>query len=244
MSGLLLNALILSTSLQLSSPNIQWYTEDYPPFNYQSQGQLHGLAFNVLRTAYQNLDWHMNASNIMLTPWPRAYKALQQQENSCVFSMTYTESRAKLFNFVGLVIPNTVAVIAHKNSGISIEQLKRDKTLTFGVVKNDIGHQSLLDFGIPESQFVYLKTGLELVRMVDYKRVDLIAYGDAIARYQFKRAKIDPQNYRLLLPLLESKLGYACNKSVPKTLLQRLDKAIKAAVLAQPELLQYHDIGE
>ena len=80
--------------------------------------------------------------------------------------------------------------------------------------------------------------------MIDYKRVDLIAYGDAIARYQFKRAKIDPQNYRLLLPLLESKLGYACNKSVPKTLLQRLDKAIKAAVLAQPELLQYHDIGE
>lgn len=244
MSGLLLNAFILSTSLQLSTPDIQWYTEDYPPFNYQSQGQLHGLALNVLRTAYQNLDWHMDASNIMLTPWPRAYKAVQQQENSCVFSMTYTESRAKLFNFVGLVIPNTVAVIAHKNSGISIEQLKRDKTLTFGVVKNDIGHQSLLDFGIPESQFVYLKTGLELVRMVDYKRVDLIAYGDAIARYQFKRAKIDPQNYRLLLPLLESKLGYACNKSVPKTLLQRLDKAIKAAVLAQPELLQYHDVGE
>ena len=244
MSGLLLNTYILSISLQLSAPNIQWYTEDYPPFNYQSQGQLHGLAFNVLRTAYQNLDWYMDASNIMLTTWPRAYKAVLQQENSCVFSMTYTESRAKLFNFVGLVIPNTVAVIAHKNSGISIEQLKRDKTLTFGVVKNDIGHQSLLDFGIPESQFVYLKTGLELVRMVDYKRVDLIAYGDAIARYQFKRAKIDPQNYRLLLPLLESKLGYACNKSVPKTLLQRLDKAIKAAVLAQPELLQYHDIGE
>ncbi|TLX46846.1 ABC transporter substrate-binding protein [Pseudoalteromonas phenolica] len=244
MSGLLLNAFILSISLQLSTPDTQWYTEDYPPFNYQSQGQLHGLAFNVLRTAYQNLDWHMDASNIMLTPWPRAYKAVQQQANSCVFSMTYTESRAKLFNFVGLVIPNTVAVIAHKNSGISIEQLKRDKTLTFGVVKNDIGHQSLLDFGIPESQFVYLKTGLELVRMVDYKRVDLIAYGDAIARYQFKRAKIDPQNYRLLLPLLESKLGYACNKGVPKTLLQRLDKAIKDAVLAQPELLQYHDVDE
>ncbi len=235
---------LLTSVFSTDSANIQWYTEDYPPFNYQSQGQLHGLAFNVLRTAYQNLDWHMDASNIMLTPWPRAYKAVQQQENSCVFSMTYTESRAKLFNFVGLVIPNTVAVIAHKNSGISIEQLKRDKTLTFGVVKNDIGHQSLLDFGIPESQFVYLKTGLELVRMVDYKRVDLIAYGDAIARYQFKRAKIDPHNYRLLLPLLESKLGYACNKSVPQTLLQRLDKAIKAAVLAQPELLQYHDAGE
>ena len=244
MSGLLLNTYILSISLLLSAPNIQWYTEDYPPFNYQSQGQLHGLAFNVLRTAYQNLDWYMDASNIMLTTWPRAYKAVQQQENSCVFSMTYTEPREKLFNFIGLVIPNTVAVIAHKNSGITIEQLKRDKTLTFGVVKNDIGHQALLNYGIPESQFVYLKTGLELVRMVDYKRVDLIAYGDAIARYQFKRAKIDPQNYRLLLPLLESKLGYACNKSVPQTLLQRLDKAIKAAVLAQPELLQYHDVGE
>ena len=38
--------------------------------------------------------------------------------------MTYTEFREKLFNFVGLVIPNTVAVIALKNSGITIEQLK------------------------------------------------------------------------------------------------------------------------
>lgn len=244
MSGLLLNTLILSTSVQLTSPNIQWYTEDYPPFNFQSQGQLHGLAFNVLRTAYQNLNWHMDASNILLTPWPRAYKAVQQQKNSCVFSMTYTESRGELFNFVGLVIPNTVAVIAHKDSGISIEQLKRDKSLTFGVVKNDIGHQSLLNYGIPESQFVYLKTGLELVRMIDYKRVDLIAYGDAIARFQFKRAQIDPQNYRLLLPLIESKLGYACNKHVPQTLIQQLDKAIKAAVLAQPELLKYHEVDE
>lgn len=244
MSGLLLNALILSTSLQLSTPIIQWYTEDYPPFNYQSQGKLHGLALNVLRTAYQELDWYLDESQIVLAPWPRVYKSVQQQDNSCVFSITYTEPRSKLFNFVGLVIPNTVAVIAHKDTDISIAQLKQDKSLTYGVVKNDIGHQALLAFGISESQFVYLKTGLELVQMIDHKRVDLIAYGDAIARFQFKRANINPKNYHLLMPLLNSKLGFACNKQVPQAVLQQLDIAIKQVVQSEPKLLIYHDASK
>ncbi|WP_206646016.1 substrate-binding periplasmic protein, partial [Pseudoalteromonas phenolica] len=235
------NTLILSSGLHLMSPDIQWYTEEYPPFNYQSEGKLHGLAFNVLKSAYHDLGWFLDESDIVLAPWPRVYKTIQQYENKCVFSMVYTKPRAKLFNFVGLVIPNTIAVIAHKDSGVKAEQLTRDKSLTFGVVKNDIGHLSLLEYGIPESQFVYLKTGLELVRMIDYKRVDLIAYGDAIARFQFKRADIDPNNYRLLLPLVDSKLGYACNKSVPKSVLQKLDKAINSVVLSKPELLRYHD---
>lgn len=244
MLGLMLNTLMLSTSLQLSTPNIQWYTEDYPPFNYQSQGQLHGLALNVLRSAYQHLDWYLDESQIVLAPWPRVYKSVQQQANTCVFSMTFTERRNKLFNFVGLVIPNTVAVIAHKETDISISQLKQDKSLTYGVVKNDIGHQALLAYGISESQFVYLKTGLELVQMIDHKRVDLIAYGDAIARFQFKRANINPKNYRLLMPLLNSKLGFACNKQVPQALLQQLDIAIKQVVQSEPKLLIYHDASK
>lgn len=231
----------LTMSAPLEQPRIQWYTEDYPPFNYQHNEELYGLAIDILRAAYQKLNWQLKEHNIMLLPWARVYKLVQEENKACVFSMTYTEYRAQQFNFIGLVIPNTVAIIAHNKSKISIEQLKLDASLRYGVVKNDIGHQALVSYGIPETQFVYLKTGLELVKMIDYKRVDVIAYGDAIANFQFKRANINPENYRILTPLLESKLGFACNKALPQQVLNQLDSAIAEVISEQPQLLQFSE---
>ncbi len=223
-----------------NTPSINWYTEDYPPFNYLEEEEIKGIAIKILKATYQQLDWPLAEHTISLTPWARVYRTLQKDANACVFSIAYTEERAKLFNFIGPVMPITVAIIGHASSSINEVQLKTDSTLRYGVVKNDIGHQLLKQYGIPEAQFVYLKTGFELVKMIEQNRVDLIAYGDIIARYQFTRANINPVNFKIIKPLLNSTLGFACNKKVPQNIVMTLDQTIRQVVEQNPLIIQNH----
>lgn len=227
------------TTAEENAPSINWYTEDYPPFNYPLAGKIHGIAIDLLRQAYANLNWPLEEQKIKVMPWPRVYYTLEKEANACVFSMTYTKERAKRFNFVGNVMPNTVAIIGHAESKINEKQLKQDKHLRFGVVKNDIGHQTLMQYGIPEQQYVYLKSGYELVQMLQHKRVDLIAYGEIIAQYQFEKASIDPNNFRVIKPLLKSYLGFACNKRIPSDVLNTLDQSINKVAIERKDLIQY-----
>lgn len=222
-----------------SNPNIKWYTEDYPPFNYQQTGEIKGIAVDILQKAYSELNWPLNTDDISIMPWTRAYYTLKSDANACLFSMTFTKERAKNFNFIGTVMPNTVAIIGHQDSSINEIQLRTDFNLRYGVVKNDIGHQTLMEYGIPDNQFVFLKTGFELVKMLEHKRVDLIAYGDVIARYQFERAKISPNKFKVVKPLLKSLLGYACNKGVPIDVIQTLNTSIEQIVRKHPTIIEY-----
>ncbi|WP_372765955.1 substrate-binding periplasmic protein [Pseudoalteromonas sp.] len=220
-------------------PKINWYTEDYPPFNYHQTGSTKGIAVNILLKAYAQLNWQLQAEDIRIMPWTRAYYTLKSEENACLFSMTYTPERAKVFNFLGTVMPNTVAIIGHADSTVDEIQLKTDLNLRFGVVKNDIGHQTLMEFGIPDSQFVFLKTGYELVQMLEHKRVDFIAYGEVIARYQLERANISENQFKVVKPLLKSLLGFACNPQVSSDVINALDNAIHNIVKEHPEIIQY-----
>lgn len=235
-SYFLLSATALAAS---SNPNIKWYTEDYPPFNYQQTGEIKGIAVDILKKAYSELNWPLNTDDISIMPWTRAYYTLKSDANACLFSMTFTKERAKNFNFIGTVMPNTVAIIGHQDSSINEIQLRTDFNLRYGVVKNDIGHQTLMEYGIPDNQFVFLKTGFELVKMLEHKRVDLIAYGDVIARYQLERANISPNKFKIVKPLLKSLLGYACNKSVPSDVIQTLNTSIEQIVRKHPTIIEY-----
>jgi ABC-type amino acid transport substrate-binding protein len=239
MKSLTIFFLVLCSALTYAQPDIRWYTEDYPPISFKYNGQTYGVAYDILKEAYAQLGWQLNAQNITVAPWPRVYKSIIDNSRACAFTVAYTKKRALLFNYAGLVLPNTIALIAHKDSDISKAQIKSNHDLKFGVVKNDIGHQMLLEYGIPEERFVYLKTGLELVRMIDYKRVDLIAYGDEITRFHFQQAQIDPSNYIVIMPLYDSKLGYACNKKVSTEHLKQLDITIKKVIENDPSLLNY-----
>ncbi|KZN45502.1 substrate-binding periplasmic protein [Pseudoalteromonas luteoviolacea] len=233
---LLLGIMLFSIHAKAKDPKLIWFTEDYPPFNYHVNGNVEGIAINALKTIYRDLNWNFDENEVMLLPWPRAYHMTLSNHNACIFSMTYTEERAKLFQFVGPAMDNHVAIIGHKETKYQLSDLNSLGELKVGVVKNDIGHQLLRQAGVSKESLVFLASGFELVQMLKLKRIDLIAYGDVIARYQFKRAGIDPSHYRIVLPLRSSYLGFACNQGVRKRLIDQMNEALKAIRQRQPEI--------
>lgn len=229
--------LLVCVSVEAKIAPINWYTEEYPPFNYVHDGKLEGIAITVLNAMYRKLGWALKEDDIVLMPWPRTYKTLQESDNACVFSITYTKARAQEFQFIGPMIENTVSLIGSSESDFQEVDIKNIQSIKIGVVKNDIGHQILLQEGFSERQFVFLKTGYELVRMLKMKRVDLIAYGDAIARFQFSKANINFRDYKIVQPLFQSYLGMACNAKVDKTLVEQLNVTMRVVLAEQPELV-------
>ncbi|MCF2857761.1 transporter substrate-binding domain-containing protein [Pseudoalteromonas sp. SMS1] len=235
-NAFLMTIALLSSQAKAKDPKLIWFTEDYPPFNYHVNGNVEGIAINALKTIYRDLNWDFDAKEVMLLPWPRAYHMTLANHNACIFSMTYTEERAKLFQFVGPAMDNHVAIIGHKETEYQLPDLQSLGKLKVGVVKNDIGHQLLRQAGVNKESLVFLASGFELVQMLKLKRIDLIAYGDVIARYQFKRAGIDPSHFRIVLPLRSSYLGFACNQGVRKRLVEQMNRALKVIKRREPEI--------
>ncbi|MCF6441285.1 transporter substrate-binding domain-containing protein [Pseudoalteromonas luteoviolacea] len=227
---------LLAQCAVAKGPNLVWFTEDYPPFNYHVNGQVEGIAIQALKLVYRDLGWKFDDNEVMLLPWPRAYQMTLSNNNACIFSMTYTEERARLFQFIGPTMDNHVAIIGHKETDYHLPNLRSIGDLKIGVVKNDIGHQLLRQLGVDKESLVFLASGFELVQMLKLKRIDLIAYGDVIARYQFKRAGINPKHYRIVMPLRSSYLGFACNKAIDKRIIDKMNDALKVIRGRQPEI--------
>jgi len=224
----------LNPSVNDIAENINWMTEDYPPYNYIESGEIKGLSVGLLNQIYLNLNIDLKNLNLTLYPWARAYKTLQQDKNSCLFSMTHTQDRANKFNFVGPIIDTRISLISLSNRHLKIDAKSLSK-MRIGVVKDDIGHQLLLKKGMSEKRFVFLSTGYEMVKMLALGRVDLIAYGENIAKFQFSKAGISPADYKVISVLKNSQLGFACNKHVPKEFIDALQKSLMEVKLKEFE---------
>src|SRR5512143_3515420 len=106
-------------------------TEENPPLNFSKDGQITGLATEVVRELAKRTGTKVN---IRLVAWPKAYQALQEQPNTALYSTVMTPERKALFRWVGPLVVLDTNLYALKGSGIEIANLdqarKVDKIAT------------------------------------------------------------------------------------------------------------------
>ena len=97
-------------------------TEDYPPFNFSTDGgkTMTGSASDVMNEVLKRTGIKATMS---LYPWERAYKAAQDDKDTCVFSATRTEAREKLFKWVGPLASDSWTLYAKPDSTITAKTL-------------------------------------------------------------------------------------------------------------------------
>lgn len=91
--------------LLVAAPQIQGatklaaiYTEQSPPANFLREGELTGLAVDLVREVQARLG---DQTPIELLPWARAYRYATTRPNIMIFSITRTPERENLFHWVG-----------------------------------------------------------------------------------------------------------------------------------------------
>jgi len=150
---------IITASTIALAADFKIMTEEYPPFNFQENGKLTGLATEVVQEIAKRIN---HPANIELLPWARSYGLIQQKDGLILYSMTRTEEREKMFKWAGPEASNKWVFFVKKGSGIKVSSLEDAKKVKkIGTYKDDAAEMFLkaegftnLDSVVDDSQNV------------------------------------------------------------------------------------------
>ncbi|MEZ8823722.1 substrate-binding periplasmic protein [Vibrio amylolyticus] len=205
---------------------LSYYTEEYPPYNYTVDGEVTGIAVDLLLKASQVAESPVKAANIDVKPWARAYRYTLITDNAVLFSTTRTQLREHLFQWVGPISTTRIVVLAKKSSNIEInEPIDLFKYRT-GVIRDDVGEQLMSELGVPVDSMQESSYAKTLAEQLHKGRIDLWAYEENVANWWISQVGYDTNEFEVIFVLQEAELYYAFNKDIDKYLIDKLQQAI------------------
>jgi ABC-type amino acid transport substrate-binding protein len=164
----------------------QWYTEDYPPYNYRNKlGKLVGIYPEIIKLIYKELDIIINLDAILTVPWARLVHTIENSQSYAGFNMIKTPDRDKIFQLVSLPIMTKISImVLEENENILAD--KQIENLAYSVVRQDIGEQ-LLDKQLNRKNKVITTAADSMLGMLLYRRVEAIAYSELVASFQLTK---------------------------------------------------------
>jgi ABC-type amino acid transport substrate-binding protein len=224
---LIISVALSQAAIATSLEEIKIMTEEYPPYNYRSSnGEITGIAVDILKATYQQAGITLDTNTIQMTPWPRAYRLLKLSDKHLLFSMTRTPSRENLFKWVGPITKTKISLIAKKSSNIKISKLEDLNQYVIGGILDDIGVllvRDLIGFNANILTTAYAKS---LARMLELNRIDLWAYEENTARHFFELNNLNPNDYESIYVLSEAELYFAFGKDTDVKIIERLQNAL------------------
>jgi len=227
--GLLLaTCLLLPVSATADLAGLTFITEEYPPYNYQRDGRAEGIAVELLERLFVLTDTPLTREAIHFYPWARGYDTALTEPGTVLFSTTRTAQREPLFQWVGPIATDRVALIARRDSRIALDDLDDliASDYRVAVIREDIGAQRLQEAGVPESRLQVAMSNDSALRMLDRGRVDLWAYGQDVAFWLMQEKGLALSDFEAVLPISESDLYFALHRDTDPMLVATLQDAL------------------
>lgn len=219
---------LLPLSAAVALEELTFITEEYPPYNYRQEGRLEGISIELLERIFAETGTAMSREDVLLYPWARGYDTALNEPGTVLFSTTRTEQREELFQWVGPIATDRVALIARRDSGIQLNDI--DEVIAgdyrIAVIREDIGAQRLQEAGVPETQIHAAMSGTSALRMLERGRVDLWAYGEDVAFWLMNEEGLPTTDYTPALTISESDLYYALNRDTDPKLVAKMQAAL------------------
>ncbi len=247
MKKILFFVLILFSSIAnaQSLEDIMWISEDYPPSNYMDKdGIIRGFTIDILLEMWKKVGLNRTKQDIKIYPWARGMSLLEYDKNVCLFGISITEERKKLFKFVGSPPGDQIVLFAKKEKKYrfnSIEDVNQKfKKQEIGVVRDDIGEHAYLNIGGKPELLHRVIRADQLIRMTEHDRLELFAYSATVALKKMSNLKIPTDRYEIVYIMYEEEWGYGFNKNINPKVLQKLQKAFDE-LLADGTVMRIHN---
>lgn len=204
--------LLLSTSL--FAYELNFMTEEYPPYNYSKDNKVVGLATEIVEEIKKE---HKVNGSIEMMKWSKAYNIIQKKPNQVLYVMTRTPAREDLFKWVGPVAENKWVFFAKKGRNLKINNLDDAKKVEkIGTYKDDACEIFLIEQGFKNIDSVALDT--QNVKKLEADRIDLWIAGE-IQGY-FKAKEENKQNIlEKVFEIQNTHLYIAFSKDVPDSVI-------------------------
>lgn len=215
----LLIALLPAAALPESVNSMRLYTEEYPPFSYQTDDRAGGINVELLRQALENLGIE---AEISIVPWGRAQLFTREQEDSCFFSAARTSDREPLYQWAGPLTEEHIVLYSLDNETPAESFADAADRIVGGQIA-DAYSDWVRAQGLVLDEVAEVPDNLEKLKR---GRIDLWVAGSIAGPY------IAEQEDMTLYPFITSdevfELWLACNPDLPEDWLQALDAEIEA----------------
>jgi polar amino acid transport system substrate-binding protein len=180
---LVLVGAVLLTSiyiLELRGPStdptiLTYYTEQFPPYNYEENGTLKGLAVDLLGEITSKMGKTVTSDHVHLVPWTEGYQAALDSNNTVLFSTVRLTVREQSFNWAGPISTDNHVLFARWDQGITINSSADLNSLNYsiGVISDTAAIPQLLNAGVDENQLVYETNASRLIEKLSSGEIDL-----------------------------------------------------------------------
>lgn len=226
----ILAVLCIAVSSPAHSGEINYYSEHYPPFNYQSGYTPKGIAVELLDLMLKQLEAPHGVETVQFVPWPRGYLRVLKKPDSVLFSTFLTPSRLELFKWVGPIVSTRNGLIVRSYIDYHITDLRTLRGYRIGIIKNDIGGILLREMRIPGVNIITLTNPEKAAKMLEQGRLDAWAYDINVASAIQVDLGLLPAEYTVPLYLGEPGLLYfAFNPETDDKTVARYQQALETA---------------
>lgn len=193
--------MVLTVEASAESKPLAVYISEYPPLCFTKDGQVTGVATEIVKEMMTNMNESYNISSL---PWERAYRYLLEEPDVVLFTIERNNEREKRFKWVGPLMTTKVVFFAKKKSEIIINRLEDAKKVrAIGVVSGYATEKRLLDRGFTNlNPIAGAERGNPLKLMSG--RIDLWVTNDVIGIYTARLRGVDPKNMKIVYTMSES----------------------------------------
>lgn len=222
-------ALVCSLPLYCTATDIRVVTEHLPPYQINTAAGPRGFATEIVQQLFKEAD---QPYHIEFQSWSRAYQLALRDPNVCIYSISKSDERQRLFHWVGALSYNITGIYALKNrTDIQLSSLDQARNYTIAVTRDDITHHYLLQHGFKEGKELYVLDTVDSMLQVLVNRpkeIDLVLVNDTILKYRAHEAGMTERQFVRLLDLPDLPLDFhlACSLKTSPALVAKLRDAL------------------
>ena len=214
--------LALSLAFAARASELRLYTEDYPPLNFIEDGQLRGMAVEVVEALGRRTG---DRVQIEMGPWTRGYQAAQDQADRGLFTVVRTDEREPLFQWVGPIMLAQTSFYSLKGSGVRAANLEEAAALgVLALPRKWYSYEVLAAQGFKD---LYAVPGpKQMVTMFKHGRVKLIVANDSTLREMLALGDLRPDQVEQQYSFMRSESYIAFSRQTDVRVVQRWQRAL------------------
>jgi len=218
---------ISAASEEYSLTDFRYLTEEFPPFQYNENGEVTGLATDLLLAITKEAGAEINAGDITVVPLDEGLKTVRDTPGTVIFSIAQTPEREDLYRWVGPFTSYDIVVFAKRGSQVTIGNAEDLKSYTLGAVTGDVSIEKLTDLGVDPDALITNPDPLVLFAMLYNGDIDLVASGDVAGEYFARESGQRPGIYRIAYRMETIPLYFAFHKDTSDAIINSFTEAFE-----------------
>lgn len=222
----ILGILLLGLSGNVRAQEISVFTDNWPPYNFEANGEIVGVSTELIEEALKKTKIPYN---LQMFPFKRAFITVQRTPNSMFFTVARTPVREDKFAWIGPIYPRRVLLFKLKNrDDIQINNLEDVMKYRTGVVLGGSVESYFNEHGFPKDSYAVVSNAEQLLKLLFHERVDIIPGDPLDMAYQVKNSEF--KNVELeMVHLLTEEGGYymAANKDTPAEIIAKIQDSLE-----------------